>query len=51
MILQTINWNPVKHNTAGNPSISKSDVIKSYIERKHELQYMCPDFYVVERIL
>jgi hypothetical protein len=48
-ILQTINWNSVKHNTAGNPSISKSDVIRSYIERKHELQYMCPDFYVVER--
>jgi N6-adenosine-specific RNA methylase IME4 len=48
-ILQTINWNLVKHNTAGNPSISKSDVLKAYIERKHELRYTCLDFYVVER--
>jgi hypothetical protein len=48
-ILQTINWNSIKHNTAGNPSISKSDVLKAYIERKHELRYVCEDFYVVER--
>jgi N6-adenosine-specific RNA methylase IME4 len=48
-ILQTINWNVVRHNTAGNPSISKSDVLKAYIERKHELRYVCEDFYVVER--
>jgi N6-adenosine-specific RNA methylase IME4 len=48
-ILQTINWNSVKHNTAGNPSISKNDVLKAYIERKHELRYVCVDFYVIEQ--
>jgi N6-adenosine-specific RNA methylase IME4 len=48
-ILQTINWNSTKHNTAGNPSISKSDLLKAYIERKQELRYICGDFYVVER--
>ena len=48
-ILNTINWNSVKHNTAGNPSISKNDVLKAYIERKHELRYVCEDFYVIER--
>jgi hypothetical protein len=49
-VLQTINWNPVgKHNTAGNPSISKSDMLKAYIERKYELRYTCPDFFVIER--
>lgn len=48
-ILQTINWNAVKHNTAGNPSISKSDVLKTYIERKRELRYVCVDFSVIER--
>jgi len=48
-ILNTINWNSIKHNTAGNPSISRSDLLKFYIERKHELQYVCPAFYVVER--
>jgi len=48
-ILITINWNSIKHNTAGNPSISKSDVLKAYIGRKHELRYVCEDFYVVER--
>jgi hypothetical protein len=49
-VLQTINWNSVgKQNTAGNPSISKSDVLKAYIERKHELRYVCSDFYVVAR--
>jgi hypothetical protein len=48
-ILQTINWNLVKHNTAGNPSISKSDLLKAYIERKHELRYTCSDFFVIER--
>ncbi len=47
--MQTINWNSAKHNTAGNPSISKSDVLKAYIERNHELRYTCSDFYVVER--
>jgi N6-adenosine-specific RNA methylase IME4 len=49
-VLRTINWNSVgKHNTVGNPSISKSDVLKAYIERKHELRYVCDDFYIVER--
>jgi N6-adenosine-specific RNA methylase IME4 len=48
-ILQTINWNAVKHNTAGNPSISKSDLLKTYTRRKHELRYVSEDFYVVER--
>ena len=43
-ILQTINWNSVEHNTVGNPSISKNDVLKTYLERKHELRYTCPDF-------
>ena len=47
-ILNTINWNSVKHNTVGNPSISKSDVFKAYIERKHQLRYVCEDFYVME---
>jgi N6-adenosine-specific RNA methylase IME4 len=48
-ILQTINWNLTKRNTSGNPSISKSDLLKAYIERKHELRYTCSAFYVVER--
>jgi N6-adenosine-specific RNA methylase IME4 len=48
-ILNTINWNSIKHNTAGNPSISKSDVLKMYIKRKHELRYVCEEFYVIER--
>jgi N6-adenosine-specific RNA methylase IME4 len=49
-VLQTINWNSVgKHNTAGNPSISKSDVLKAYIERKNELRFTCREFSVIER--
>ena len=39
----------MKHNTAGNPSISKSDVLKGYVGRKHELRYTCSDFYMVDR--
>ncbi len=30
IILQRINWNSVKYNTAGNPSISKSELIELY---------------------
>jgi N6-adenosine-specific RNA methylase IME4 len=48
-ILNTTNWNSIKHNTAGNPSISKSDLLKAYIERKHELRFVCPEFFVIER--
>jgi predicted RNA methylase len=30
-ILSNINWNDVKYNTAGNPSISKAELIEKYI--------------------
>jgi hypothetical protein len=33
-ILRSICEWPTKHNTVGNPSISKSDLIKAYIEQK-----------------
>lgn len=33
-ILSKINWNVVKYNTAGNPSIAKSELIDLYIREK-----------------
>lgn len=29
-IFQTIDWSPVKYNTAGNPSLSKADIVNLY---------------------
>ena len=29
-ILEDVDWNTVKHNTAGNPSISKQELISLY---------------------
>lgn len=36
-IFDLINWNSVKHNTAGNPSISKSELIELYIIEKNKV--------------
>lgn len=33
-ILKNIDWSEIKYNTAGNPSISKSELIAKYIETK-----------------
>src|SRR5437016_757152 len=41
-----------KNTAALTPSLgtrSKNDVLKTYIERKHELRYTCSDFFVIER--
>jgi hypothetical protein len=35
-VISGINWDDIKHNTAGNPSISKNEMIKAYIEAKGE---------------
>jgi hypothetical protein len=32
--LSKIDWDTIKHNTAGNPSISKNEMIKAYLETK-----------------
>lgn len=37
-LLRTIDDWPTKHNTVGNPSISKSDLIKAYMEKKQALK-------------
>ena len=34
-LLKNIDWSEIKYNTAGNPSISKSELIKKYIQKKH----------------
>ena len=46
IIIKTINWNYIKFNTAGNPSISRSDIIREYSNRKKELVYIGKDFYI-----
>ena len=38
MILENINWNEIKYNTAGNPSISKSELIKKFQEEKNKFE-------------
>lgn len=32
--LTLVDWDDIKHNTAGNPSISKNEMIKAYLETK-----------------
>lgn len=32
--LTLVDWDDIKHNTAGNPSISKNEIIKAYLETK-----------------
>lgn len=34
--LSLVNWDDIKHNTAGNPSISKNEMIKAYLQAKGE---------------
>jgi len=34
--LTLVDWDDIKHNTAGNPSISKNEMIKAYLETKGE---------------
>ena len=34
-VLKNIDWSDIKYNTAGNPSISKSELIKVYMKIKH----------------